>query len=129
MRADDRDGLANTTGSDRLARLRRGRVSEWIAAVVLMGKGYRVLASRVRTPHGEIDLVAVRGKRLAFVEVKRRPTLADAEAAITDWQAERITRAAEHWVSRRPRFRDHELGLDVVLVVPWHWPRHLENAL
>ena len=114
---------------ERHARLMRGIVSEWIAAGLLIAKGYRILGRRVRTPHGEIDLIAARLGRVAFVEVKRRPTLAAAEAAVTPWQAERITRAAEHWISRRPRYAGHEMGLDVVLVAPWRWPRHLENAL
>ncbi len=65
---------------DRLARYRRGRLSEWMAAALLMAKGYRILGRRIRTPHGEIDLVAVRGSRLAFVEVKRRLTRGEAEA-------------------------------------------------
>ena len=85
---------------DRLARYRRGRLSEWLAAALLIAKGYRILGRRVRTPHGEIDLVAVRGSRLAFVEVKRRLTRGEAEAALTPRQAGRIARAAEFWVSR-----------------------------
>jgi Holliday junction resolvase-like predicted endonuclease len=64
-------------------RLRRGRVSEAFAAAVLLAKGYRILGRRVRTRAGEIDIVAVRGKRLAFVEVKRRLTREDAEAAVS----------------------------------------------
>lgn len=127
MKADD--GPGGRAPSDRHARLRRGRVSEWIAAVLLMAKGYRILARRVRTPHGEVDLIAVRAGRLAFVEVKRRPTLDGAEAAINPWQSERIARAAEHWISRRPRYAQHEMGLDLVLVAPWRWPQHLENAM
>src|SRR5262249_19071702 len=84
---------------DRLARYRRGRLSEWMAAALLVAKGYRILGRRVRTPYGEIDLVAVRGSRLAFVEVKRRPTRLEAEAALTTRQRVRIARAAEFWVS------------------------------
>src|SRR5262245_23358717 len=56
---------------ERIARYRRGRLSEWLAAAVLLGKGYRLLGRRIRTPFGEIDLIALRGRRLAFVEVKR----------------------------------------------------------
>ena len=53
-------------------RERRGRIAEWIAAAFLCLKGYRILARRYRSKLGEIDLIAVRGRRLAFVEVKRR---------------------------------------------------------
>ena len=115
--------------TERRARLRRGTVGELVAAALLMAKGYRILARRHRTPHGEIDIIAVRGKRLAFVEVKRRGSIAEAEAALTGGQARRIGDAAEHWVAARPRYREHEMGLDAVLVVPGHWPRHLPNVM
>ena len=118
-----------TPTAERIERYRRGRLSEWVAAAALMAKGYRILARRWRTPHGEIDLIAVRGQRLAFVEVKRRATRLEAEAAITPRQAARIARAAEFWVSRNPRYRDHEQGLDVVFVTPARLPVHVPNAL
>ena len=76
--------------TERIGRYRRGRMSEWLAAGVLLAKGYRILGRRVRTPYGEIDLIAARGSRLAFVEVKRRATRLEAEAAITPRQAGRI---------------------------------------
>ena len=55
---------------DRLERLRRGNIAELIAAGLLMAKGYRILARRHRTPYGEIDVIAARWRRIAFVEVK-----------------------------------------------------------
>jgi len=122
----------NTAGSavaERRARLRRGRVSEVIAAGVLLAKVYIIVGRRVKTPAGEIDIIAVRAKRLAFVEVKRRLTRQDAEAAITKKQASRIRRAANLWLARHPRYHGHEFGFDVVLLVPRQWPRHIENGL
>jgi putative endonuclease len=115
--------------TERIGRYRRGRMSEWLAAGLLLAKGYRILGRRVRTPYGEIDLIAVRGHRLAFVEVKRRATRLEAEAAITPRQAGRIARAAEFWVSRNRDYREHEQGLDVVLVTPGRLPAHLPDAL
>jgi len=115
--------------AERVGRYRRGRFSELLAAAALMGKGYRVLARRCRTPYGEIDIVAVRGRTLAFVEVKRRATTLDGEAALSSRQAGRIARAAEFWISRNPRFRDREPSIDAILVSPGRWPRHLPGAL
>jgi putative endonuclease len=115
--------------AERLERYRRGRLSELVAAALLLAKGYRILDRRCRTPYGEIDLIAVRGKRIAFVEVKRRATRLEAEAALTPHQARRIVRAAEHWASRHPRYRDHDRGLDAVLVVPLRLPAHLPDVL
>jgi putative endonuclease len=74
-------------------------------------------------------LIAVRGRRLAFVEVKRRATRLESEAALTPRQAGRIARAAEFWISRHPRYRDHDLGLDAVFVMPGRLPQHLRDAL
>jgi putative endonuclease len=120
---------ARPASSERIGRYRRGRFSELMAAAALLAKGYRILGRRVRTPFGEIDLVALRGKRLAFVEVKRRATRPEAEAALAPRQAGRIARAAEFWISRNSRYRNHDRGLDAVLVMPGRLPVHLPDAL
>jgi putative endonuclease len=96
---------------------------------VLLAKGYLILGRRVRTRAGEIDIVAVRGKRLAFVEVKRRASSEAAEAAITLRQAARIRRAADHWLAHRPRYHEHDLCFDLILLVPGRLPRHIPNGL
>lgn len=120
---------AESRHGEKLARLRRGRLGEFAAACLLVSKGYRILARRHRTPHGEIDLIAARWNRIAFIEVKRRRTLADAQAALTPYQARRMALAADFWIARHTRFRDHEIGLDAVLIVPRRLPHHLPNAL
>lgn len=115
--------------ASRIARYRRGHIAELVAAVLLMAKGYRILARRWRSPYGEIDLIARRGRRLAFVEVKRRPSRAEAEAAITPRQSGRYARAAAFWVSRYPAFAEHEWALDIVFVTPGKFPVHIEHGL
>ena len=62
----------------RVRAYRSGLVAETVAALMLRVKGYAIVAQRYKTPVGEIDLVAIKGKRLAFVEVKRRRTREDA---------------------------------------------------
>ena len=113
----------------RRMRLRRGRLAEMIAAAALMAKGYRILGRNVRTRAGEIDIIAVRGMRIAFVEVKRRPDRDAAEAAVSDRQAARIRNAADYWLAHRPRYHAHEQGFDLMLLLPRRWPRHIENGL
>jgi len=113
----------------RRARNRRGRRAEWIAALALRLRGYRILGRREKTPLGEIDLIAVRGRRLAFVEVKQRATLDAAEAAVTAAQRTRIRRAADLWLARHERYQSHDLGFDILLLVGRRWPRYLPNAL
>jgi len=114
---------------ERRARLKRGRMAETLAAVALLAKGYRIIGRNVRTRAGEIDIIAVRGRRLAFVEVKRRLTGEDAEAAVSGRQAVRIRKAADYWLANHPRFHEHEQGFDLVLLIPRRWPRHIPNGL
>ena len=114
---------------ERRGRYWRGAVSEWIAAVWLMGKGYRILARRFRTPVGEIDLIAVKGRLLAFVEVKARGDIEAAESSVSNRQRERVRQAANMWLARRAMFQDYEIRFDLVFVVPGAWPRHIVDGL
>jgi putative endonuclease len=113
----------------RVAREREGRWAEHAAAAALILRGYRILARRHRTPYGELDLIARRGRRIAFVEVKYRRTREAAGAALEAIQSRRIYDAAEHWLSRYPALADYEQGFDVMLVMPWRWPVLLRDAL
>ena len=106
----------------------RGLVAEGLAAWMLRFKGYRVLATRYRTPLGEIDIVARRGHVLAFVEVKARPTLEAGLEAIAAEGYRRIEAAADLYLSRHPQFSNFTLRFDLVVVRPRHWPHHIENA-
>lgn len=106
-----------------------GRRDEWLAAAWLMLKGWRILGFRVQTKEGEIDLLAVKGRVLAAIEVKRRPTREEAEVAVAPLQAERLRRAAAAIALRRPRFRDMEVRVDLVALAPGRLPRHLPGVL
>ncbi len=107
---------------------RRGRRAEALAAMMLRLKGYRILARRLRTPVGEIDIVAARGRTLVFVEVKNRKDDALAAEAITHRAKARIVRAAEFFLSRHPHLSERELRFDAVLTRAGRWPRHIRDA-
>jgi putative endonuclease len=111
----------------RLAAELLGRRGETLAAWLLRLKGYRILASRFKTPVGEIDLVAKHFGTLVFIEVKARKS-----GAIDDaWQSmntRRITKAADFWLSRHPRHAGSDMRYDVIFLAPMHWPRHVVNA-
>ncbi|MFQ5775778.1 MAG: YraN family protein [Kiloniellaceae bacterium] len=106
----------------------RGRSAERRAAWWLRLKGYRILARGVRVPLGEIDLVARRGRVLALVEVKARPSLAAAHEALGPRQRRRIERAAAVFLQRRPDLAALDLRFDVVLIAPRRPPRHIADA-
>ncbi|WP_421915189.1 YraN family protein [Mesorhizobium sp.] len=107
---------------------RRGHRGEWLAAVALMLKGYRILARRHRTRLGEIDLIARRGDLVVFVEVKARRTLMEAMEAIGHQAERRIEGAADLWLSRQSDYGKLSMRFDMVAVLPWRWPVHVENA-
>jgi len=112
----------------RIAAFRTGLSAESRAAALLMAKGYRILAKRYRTPHGEIDLVAKRRNLLAFVEVKARATLDDAAFAVTPRQQARIINATQAWLAAHPEYAEFELRFDAILIAPRRLPRHLLAA-
>ena len=105
----------------------RGRKGEAYAAMWLRVKGWRILAERVRTPAGEVDIVAKRGNLVAFVEVKTRATAAELDHAIDDYRLRRVAAAAEILA---PRFAQagEDIRIDVILVAPGHFPVHVKNA-
>lgn len=111
----------------RQAAERGGRKAEALAAWWLRLKGWRILATRARTPVGEVDLVARRGRILAFIEVKARATATDAELALDDFRLRRVARAAEALAPRYARPGD-DLRIDAIFIVPGRWPRHMENV-
>ena len=119
---------ADPTSERRKRAERRGLWAERLAELLLRLKGYRILDRRYKTKLGEIDLIARRGKRLAFVEVKRRPSQDEALDAITPRLRARVRRAADLWRQRHDRAGRWEPAFDVVVVVPGKWPRHLQDA-
>ena len=116
------------TALSRRAAYGLGHRAETFAALWLRCKGYRILARRYKTPVGEIDLVARRGKFIAFVEVKARPTLDAALESIRHTQRARIIRGAEAFLSRHPHYVNHFLRFDAILIAPGRLPRHLIAA-
>lgn len=83
------------------ANLVKGRVGEEAATRFLRKKGYRILERNLRTPFGELDIVARRGRELVFCEVKSRNggDMEEALAAVDARKRERMARAAAFYLS------------------------------
>jgi putative endonuclease len=107
---------------------RRGHKAETVALWLLRLKGYRLLARRFKSHHGEIDLIMRRGKTTAFIEVKARPTHDEAVIAVTNFQSKRISAAAALWMTRDPIAATSFCRFDIVAVNAYLWPQHIENA-
>lgn len=112
----------------RVKAYRRGVFAETLVALWLRLKGYRIVGQRYKTPVGEIDLIALKGRQLVFIEVKRRRTMEDAAWTIPTRQRRRIIRAAQYWLAGNPRLHGCNIRFDVVLTAPLRLPTHLENA-
>lgn len=106
---------------------RAGRRGERLAALCLMLAGWRVLARRVRTPRGEVDIVARKGSTLCFVEVKWRQNATERDLAISLHGLQRVAAAAEGLVGRFGKPGD-TIRIDVILCAPWSRPRRIVNA-
>lgn len=114
--------------AERQDRYRAGLAAEVWSGLHLMVAGYRILAWRHKTRAGEIDLIATKGKVLAFIEVKRRQDMDTAAAAITPRQSQRLRRAAGLWLACRARYHDFDLRFDALLVTPGAWPAHVVDG-
>lgn len=104
-----------------------GRDGEARAALWLRAKGWRILAKRVRTPAGEIDLIAKRGSIVAFIEVKWRKKSADLDFAIDEYRLGRVAAAVEA-VAHDYVTGGEDIRVDVILLAPGALPRHIANA-
>lgn len=105
---------------------RGGRRAEALAALWLQFKGWSILARRARCTLGEVDLVARRGRTIAFVEVKARATAEAASRSLDEYRLRRVAAAAQALAPRFARSGE-DIRIDAVFIVPRRWPRHLEN--
>lgn len=111
----------------RQERERLGRWGEDRAAWWLRLQGWRIVGRRIRIRAGEIDLVARRGRTTAFVEVKTRSRAADLDLSIDAERIRRVAAAVER-VSHRFARPGDDIRVDIILIAPRRWPRHMKNV-
>ncbi|MDP2130653.1 MAG: YraN family protein [Erythrobacter sp.] len=105
----------------------RGREGEAEAAMWLAQQGWRIIAERVKTKAGEIDLIARKPGLVAFVEVKWRARSAALADAIDERRLARVAKAAEI-VAHEYAADGEDIRIDVILLAPGRKPTHIENA-
>jgi putative endonuclease len=105
----------------------RGRKAERRAAWWLRLHGWRILGERLRVAAGEVDLVARRGRIVAFIEGKWRERPEDLDLAIDQYRLRRVAAAAEMLAPRFVRPQD-DIRIDVMLLAPGRLPRHLVHV-
>jgi len=105
----------------------RGRQGEAEAAMFLAQQGWRIVAERVKTKVGEIDLVAKRTGLVAFIEVKWRARPVSLADAIDERRLARVAAAVECvWPNYATAGED--IRIDVILLAPGRKPTHIENV-
>lgn len=120
--------MSSDSGSARRAAYAYGLHAETIATLWLRARLYTILARNYRIQGGEIDIVARRGRTIAFVEVKARATLEDAAIAITPQKRRRIGCAVNRWLATHPWAAGFTLRADALFIAPGRLPRHVEHA-
>ena len=118
---------SGTSGTRRFHE-RAGRRGEAWAALFLQLKRYRILARRVKTPVGEIDLIARRGDLVVFVEVKARASRAAGLEAIPLRGWKRIATAAGLFMAAHPEYAAFGWRYDMIVVAPGVAPQHEADA-
>jgi putative endonuclease len=117
--------MHNRPKRDRSSAEKRGHASESLAALFLRLKGYRILARRLKTHAGEIDLVAAAPfGPVCFIEVKARAEARAAAESVGENQQARIARAACLYLASRPALARRGSRFDIVAVPPRGLPVH-----
>ena len=107
-----------------------GKWGEETAAQWLTEHGYEMIGQNIRTPYGEIDIIAKKDNIIIFVEVKTLTSSKNffPEHQITNRKREHMLNAAQHYTAENKI--DH-WQIDVIAVEGKHNPKitHFENAI
>jgi putative endonuclease len=106
----------------------RGLAAEDTACAALVADGWTIHARRLRTPAGEVDAVAEKAGILSIVEVKSRPSLAEAAVALTARQQTRLLDACEIILAQHPDWGVQGVRFDVLVVNPAGQVRRIADA-
>ncbi len=103
-----------------------GLAGEFRASRFLKKNGFRIIAKRYRAAHGEIDLIAMEGDTLVFIEVKNRPKggIGEGAFAVNAEKRRHLRLAAQQYLSLHP----HNLVRFDVVEFSAAGVRHIRNA-
>ena len=121
------EGVKARTKKSKVKSYRFGVFAEQIVVLILIFSGHRIIARRMKTVFGEIDIIANRGNNLVFIEVKARADNSNVEV-VSSRQTERIVNASLLFIAKRPELASLNMRFDLVLVSPWRWPKFIKNA-
>ncbi len=107
-----------------------GKLAEWLCRMYMRLHGYHIVAKNYHcgtgknTPYGELDFIALRGKKLVFCEVKARKRNEDFLSALSYKQQKRILKGGVYFLNQNPKYQQYTIQFDVFFVrLPWHIER------
>lgn len=112
----------------RKATYQRGVDAENRCVQSLTAAGWQILEQRARNGAGEIDIIALDGETVVFIEVKFRKILSEAAYAISLRQQKRIAQSAEIWLAENPTHQTRSARFDAILLAPGGQARHIRQA-
>ena len=104
-----------------------GLFGEYIAIIIYKIKFYQILHHQKKQYVGEIDIIAVRGRQLVFIEVKTRRKVVDGDI-LSLTQQNRIKRSARLFLSYNPRYQNYNVRFDLVIISLYALPIIIEDA-
>jgi putative endonuclease len=108
-------------------KLNFGLIAEYFTIFIYKIKFYQILHHRMRNYFGEVDLIALRGRQLVFIEVKARSSYLD-DRILSVKQQQRIKRSSELFLSRNLKYQNYQVRFDLVIIRPYKLPVIIENA-
>lgn len=99
------------------------QITKWLYRLAF----YQVIHHRRKNFVGEIDLIAIKGRQLVFIEVKARNYAIDSDIVSTK-QQQRIRRSAELFLSQNARYQNYNVRFDLVFIRPYKLPLIIKNA-
>ena len=105
-----------------------GQFSEYLVAMFLICKGYKILHMRYKNPSGEVDIIARRTNTLAFIEVKSRKKLDLRYTLLGNKQISRITKTAMLYLQKNNSYNSCDIRFDLIIVSNFWNIEHIQNA-
>lgn len=98
-----------------------GVIGEYVAIIYLKSKFYKILKRRFKTPHGEIDIIAIKGNVIICIEVKARGAGSQNNIGeiISAKQRNRIRQASNIFIASKPQFNKHLIRFDAIKISPF----------
>ncbi|WP_341764144.1 YraN family protein [Candidatus Tisiphia endosymbiont of Beris chalybata] len=103
-----------------------GLIAEYITIIIYKLQFYQILYHRKKYYVGEIDIIALRGQKLVFIEVKARKSLE--YRILSTKQQTRIKRSVSIFLNSNPKYQNYCIRFDLVIIRPYALPIIIKNA-